>query len=263
MCKFSCFNSHSLVRKFIPMKFDYQAYSQKVAAILRNAGASCEIYAEINGNELRGYDLLKKNLPVVYISTGMHGDEPGGPAALLHLLENGLLDRQLSFHICPMLNPTGFEHGTRENGIGCDMNRDYLQLKNAEVQGHVKWLEKRSPELFISLHEDWESEGFYFYEINTTGDVPERYEFMAARISEVMPLEAGDIIDDHEVRCKGWIYHEAEADMIDNWPEAIYMAKHGCSLSFTLESPSSQALQQRVAAQCAAVNSLLDYMYGL
>lgn len=244
------------------MKFDHQAYSQKLDTILRNAGAVCEVYAEINGHQLRGYDLLRDNLPVVYISTGMHGDEPAGPAALLHLLENGLLERPLSFHICPMLNPTGFEHGTRENVNGVDMNRDYLKLQNAEVRGHVKWLEKRNPELFISMHEDWETEGFYFYEINTTGDDPTRYEFMAERISKVMPLEAGEIIDDHEVRYKGWIYHEAEADMIDNWPEAIYMAKRGCTLSFTFESPSSQPLPLRVAVQSAAVNSLLDFMYG-
>lgn len=244
------------------MKFDLQTYIQRIDSILRKAGAICEVYGEINGHQLQGYDLVRENLPVVYISTGMHGDEPGGPAALLHLLENGLLERQLSFHICPMLNPTGFEQGTRENVNGVDMNRDYLKLQNAEVQGHVKWLEKRNPELFISLHEDWETEGFYFYEINTTGDVPERYEFMADRISEVMPLEAGEMIDDHEVRRKGWIYHEAEADMIDNWPEAIYMAKKGCALSFTFESPSALPLQERAAAHSAAVNSLIDFIYG-
>ncbi len=244
------------------MKFDLQSYTQKVDKILRDSGATCVVYGEINGHQLLGYDLIRENLPVVYISTGMHGDEPGGPAALLHLLENGLLEKRLSFHICPMLNPTGFELGTRENLNGVDLNRDYLHLQNPEVQGHVQWLEKRNPELFISLHEDWESEGFYFYEINTTGDMPERYEFMAQQISEVMPLEPGEMIDDHEVRCRGWIYHEAEADISDSWPEAIYLAKKGCALSFTFESPSSLPLEQRVAAQTAAVNSLLDFMYG-
>jgi predicted deacylase len=243
------------------MKFDHQSYSQKIDTILRRAGAVCEAYGEIDGHQLVGYDLMRENLPVVYLSTGMHGDEPAGPAALLHLLENGLLERPLSFHICPMLNPTGFEQATRENANGIDMNRDYFHLQNSEVQGHVKWLEKRNPELFISLHEDWESEGFYFYEINTTGDAPARYAFMAERISAVMPLEEGEIIDDHEVRCKGWIYHEAEADMMDHWPEAIYMAKKGCALSFTFESPSALAIDHRVAAQSAAVNGVLDYLY--
>lgn len=243
------------------MKFDLQSYSRKVNAILLNAGAECEVYAEVDGHRLIGYDLLRENLPVVYLSTGMHGDEPGGPEALLHLLENGLLERPLSFHICPMLNPTGFESGTRENAKGEDMNRDYYHLGNTEVEGHVKWLERRSPELFISLHEDWESGGFYYYEINTCGDIPERYEYMAEKISEVMPLETDELIDGHQVRRKGWIYHEAEADIMENWPEAIYMAKRGCALSFTFESPSSLDMSVRVDVQVAAVNSLLDFMY--
>lgn len=244
------------------MKFNLQTYTQKIDGILRNAGAVSEAYGEIDGHQLMGYDLIRENLPVVYLSTGMHGDEPGGPEALLHLLENGLLDRQLSFHICPMLNPTGFELGTRENAAGRDMNRDYFHLRNVEVQGHVKWLEKRNSELFISLHEDWESAGFYYYEINASGDTPERYAYMAERISQVMMLEAEDVVDDHEVRRKGWIYHEAEEDIMECWPEAIYMAKKGCALSFTFESPSTLAMHHRVAAQSAAVNSLLDYMYG-
>ncbi len=244
------------------MKFNLQAYNQKIDTILRNAGAVCEVYGEINGHQLMGYELIRKNLPVVYLSTGMHGDEPGGPESLLHLLEEGLLDRPLSFRICPMLNPTGFELGLRENAKGKDMNRDYYHLQTPEVRGHVKWLEQRNSELFISLHEDWESKGFYYYEINTTGDAPARYEYMAERISEVMPLEAGETIDDHQVRSKGWIYHEAEADVMEHWPEAIYMAKKGCALSFTFESPSALAMRHRVAAQSAAVNSLLDFMYG-
>lgn len=244
------------------MKFDLQTYTQKIDTILFRAGAVCEVYAEIEGRKLMGYDLLRENAPVVYISTGMHGDEPGGPEALLHLLENGLTDRPISFHICPMLNPTGFELGTRENIRGKDLNRDYFHLQNPEVQGHVKWLKKRHADLFISLHEDWESEGFYYYEINTTGDDPARYEYMAKRISEVMPMEEGAIIDDHEVRRKGWIYHDAEADVMDCWPEAIYMAKKDCTLSFTFESPSALDMKHRVAAQAAAMNSLLDYMYG-
>lgn len=247
------------------MKFNLQAYTQKIDDLLLSAGAVCEVFCEIDGHELKGYDMLRddKNIPVVYISTGMHGDEPGGPEALLHLLENGLLDRPLSFHICPMLNPTGFELGTRENSRGKDMNRDYYHLQNQEVRGHVAWLEKRKADLFISLHEDWESRGFYFYEINTCGDIPERYEYMAKRISEVMMLEVEEVIDDHEVRRRGWIYHNAEADDIECWPEAIYMAKRSCNLSFTFESPSALAMHHRVAAQSAAVNSLLDFMDGL
>lgn len=260
---FCCFCRERLLNRIQEiMNYHLQSYTRKVDELLRSAGAVCEVYGEVDGHKLKGYDLIRADLPIVYISTGMHGDEPGGPEALLSLLENGLLDRQLSFYICPMLNPTGFAKGTRENASGNDMNRDYFHQLNPEVRDHVKWLENRNPDLFISLHEDWESGGFYFYEINTCGDIPERYEFMAEKIAEVMVLEAEQVIDDHEVRRRGWIYHEAEADVMDHWPEAIYMAKKDCTLSFTFESPSALAMRHRVAAQSAAVNSLLDFMYG-
>ena len=225
------------------MKYDHVVYSKKVDEMLQRAGAEAEVFAEVEGHQLIGYSLIRenlpsgKNLPLVYLSTGVHGDEPAGPESLLYLLEKGLLDKELSFYICPMLNPLGFELGTRENAQGKDLNRDYFHLKNAEVLGHVKWLEKQMskavPDLFISLHEDWESEGFYFYEINLVDNEStslKRYDHMVKKIEAVMPMEQAELIDDHEIRELGWIYHHSEADFIECWPEAIYMAKNGLSL---------------------------------
>lgn len=244
------------------MGFDVQSYMEKVDRLMLGAGAVSEVYGEVDGFELVGYDLLREGYPVVYISTGMHGDEPAGPESLLSLLEGGLLDRRLSFHLCPMLNPTGCAAGTRENAQGLDMNRDYFHKQSSEVRGHVGWLERRDPELFISLHEDWESEGFYYYEINLGEDNPARYEYLAEEITGFMPLEEGQVIDEHEVRRRGWIYHDAESDEMECWPEAIYMAKKGCALSFTLESPSALEMSKRVGVQLVAVWGVLDYIYG-
>jgi hypothetical protein len=57
------------------------------------------------------------------------------------------------------------------------------------------------------------------------------------------------------VREPGWIFHEAEADFPDLWPEAIFMAKLGCPLSFTLETPSlARTLDQRISAHLAAID---------
>ena len=246
------------------MEFELEAYWSEVDQCLRAAGAVAEVYGRVGTYDMTGYSLLKAGQPLVYISTGMHGDEPAGPLALLELLRGGLLERELSFCICPLLNPSGLAAGTRENAQAfgeLDLNRDYLKRESKEVSGHVKWLEQFHPELFISLHEDWESRGFYYYEINTAADDPQRYAAMAGEISKVMPMEAERRIDDHEVREPGWIFHEAVADVVGCWPEAIYVANSGCPLSFTFESPSALAMEQRVAAQVAAVNAALDYQY--
>jgi len=43
--------------------------------------------------------------PVVYLSAGIHGDEPAGPWALRGLLEDGFFGEGVQWLICPALNP--------------------------------------------------------------------------------------------------------------------------------------------------------------
>src|SRR5438093_8995213 len=51
---------------------------------------------------------LKNRGMRVYISTGIHGDEPAGPLAVRRLLQEDRWPHHLSLWICPCLNPTGF-----------------------------------------------------------------------------------------------------------------------------------------------------------
>lgn len=194
----------------------------------------------------------------VYVSAGIHGDEPAGPLALLELLREGVFAGDEDWTICPALNPGGLQAGTRDNAAGIDLNRDYVRRRSPEVVAHAAWLERCPvPGLFLSLHEDWETSGFYFYEINLGEDRPERARAVLSAVAEHVPVEPGRLLDDHEVREPGWIHHAAEADLPNHWPEAIFLAKLGCPLSFTFESPSSLELEARVAAQVAAVRAVL------
>ena len=80
---------------------------------------------------------------------------------------------------------------------------------------------------------------------------------MVQALAPIMAMEPSALIDDHDVREPGWIYHCCEPDEPSHWPEAIYLAKNGCPLSFTFETPSSLALETRVQAHCAAVLAAL------
>lgn len=196
--------------------------------------------------------------PAVYLSAGMHGDEPAGPLAMMRLLEEGLLDSERRWILCPALNPTGLALGTRESACGLDLNRDYLVRHSEEVRAHAAWLESRPvPDLFLSLHEDWEARGFYFYEINLDEDKPDRALRILDAVGPWFEPDAGHQIDGHAPRAPGWIYHEAEADVPGGWPEAIFLAKLGCRLSFTFETPSHAKLGDRTRAQVAAVHAAL------
>lgn len=148
--------------------------------------------------------------------------------------------------------------GRRENREGIDLNRDYLKKVTLEIDAHTRWFERnRLPDVFVSLHEDWETKGFYFYEINLNKDQPHRALEILEAVAESFAPEAGPRIDGHEVRAPGWIYHDAEADLPEEWPEAIYLAKQGCPLSFTFETPSQADLNKRVAAHVSAFQTLL------
>lgn len=191
-----------------------------------------------------------------YLSAGIHGDEPAGPLALLALLEDGFFEGPDDWTLCPALNPTGLAAGTRENDLGIDLNRDYFQRRSAEAAAHAAWLAARPvPDLFLSLHEDWETQGFYFYEINLGFDSPSRALAILHAVTPWFAAEAAADIDGHSPREAGWIYHAARADVPEGWPEAIYLADLGCPLSFTFETPSKAPLAARVAAHRAAVRA--------
>src|SRR5262249_24471650 len=63
----------------------------------------------------------------IYISAGIHGDEPAGPLAARQLLEENEWPPDASLWLLPCLNPTGFQLHRRENAEGIDLNRQYLQ----------------------------------------------------------------------------------------------------------------------------------------
>lgn len=194
----------------------------------------------------------------VYLSAGIHGDEPAGPLAALELMRGGSLCRNIHWTICPALNPTGLAAGTRDNADGIDLNRDYLQRATAEVRAHAAWLEcQPAPDRFLSLHEDWETTGFYLYEINQGADQPQRARDILTAVAPWFAPESTPVIDDHRVREPGWIFHEAEPDLPHGWPEAIFLAKQLCPLSFTFETPSQAPLADRIAAHVAAVKAAL------
>ena len=217
------------------------------------AGFTATLLAELDAGPLIAWE-RPGNGTRVYLSAGIHGDEPAGPLALLKLLRAGFFAADCHWLLCPALNPSGLAAATRENACGVDLNRDYWLRATPEVVAHASWLDAlATPDIFISLHEDWETAGFYFYEINLREDQPQRAKHILDAVSPWFLPEPGPEIDGHDVREAGWIYHAAEPDLPEGWPEAIYLAKLGCPVSFTFETPSHAPLERRVAAHVAAV----------
>ena len=198
----------------------------------------------------------------IYISTGIHGDEPAGPRAALKLIRENRWPENTEIFLLPCLNPTGFVLNRRENGAGADLNRDYRHPKSAEVRAHIAWLE-RQPEfdLYLCLHEDWESHGFYLYEQNP-GSKPSLADKIVEAVQKVCPIDPSETIEGRPAK-NGIIRPITKPHERPDWPEAFYLITNKSRLGYTLEAPSDFPLPTRVNALVAAVNAALEFKLQL
>jgi hypothetical protein len=203
------------------------------------------------------------NRPGLYLSAGIHGDEIAGPLAALEMLRRpGFFD---GFHtvIFPLLNPEGLARNLRGNAEGVDLNRDYREPKTQETAGHVAALQTLGRfDAAIMLHEDFEGIGAYLYELNE--DIPHAVGAeMIAAMRRHVPIDLRPEIE--EVRALGGVINRrdvlAKHGRIEDrpdWPEAIYLSLHHTRVAITTESPMPFPLEARIAAQVAAVQTLME-----
>ncbi len=224
-------------------------------------GFAVEAFGQINDRPLLGMTRATSQPSAdtrhIYLSAGIHGDEPAGPQALLELLEEDALPRAHHYYICPLLNPHGLAHGTRENAAGVDLNRDYRDFASEEIRAHARWIERHISQLdcAIHLHEDWESRGFYLYELNFSNQ-PGYADRILAATAKYLPTETATEIDGTAAR-DGVIRPETLPEIEEGHPEAIYFQQKFGGLNYTLETPSSRDFRKRVEALKAAVHACL------
>jgi len=192
----------------------------------------------------------------IYISTGIHGDEPAGPLAVRELLQENQWPENANLFLIPCLNPTGLRLNRRENDQGVDLNREYLNTKAPETLAHIHWM-SRQPffDVCLCLHEDWESDGFYVYELNPDNR-PSLADHVVAQVAEVCPIDLSEIIEGRPAQ-KGIIRPSVDPRSRPQWPEAFYLLSNKTRLSYTLEAPSDFPLPTRVTALVAAVRAAL------
>ncbi len=193
----------------------------------------------------------------IYISAGIHGDEPAGPLAVRQLMQENLWPEDVEILLCPCLNPAGFSGNRRGNAVGIDLNRDYLQPAAPETRAHVEWLQRQSEfNLTLCLHEDWESHGFYLYELNPDNR-PSHAEEMIRRVARLCPIDLSAEIEGRPAQ-GGIVRPSADPLSRPQWPEAFWLLSHKTRHSYTLEAPSDFPLETRVAALVTAVRTALE-----
>ena len=245
----------------------YFGETLEVHAVLRDLkaaaqahGWSSELFYKIG--DLEVFALRRKaalSARRVYISTGIHGDEPAGPLAALQMLQANDWPAQFEYWLCPCLNPTGFFLNSRENEDRKDLNRDYRNTDSGEVAAHIRWLERQPHfDAAFCLHEDWESHGFYLYELNPD-QLPSLAAKMVGAVTPVCPIDMSPMIEGREA-LGGIINPSLDPSDRPLWPEAFWLLQNKTRLVYTLEAPSDFPLDGRVKALVAAMKAALNQL---
>jgi hypothetical protein len=194
----------------------------------------------------------------IYISAGIHGDEPASTLAALHWLEQKEWPSNAEIVLFPCLNPAGMAQNQREGPEGIDFNRDYRAPKTALVKAHREWLRGCMDfDVALLLHEDWEADGFYLYELSVP-TARSAAEDILSWVSNICPILNAGHADGWPVT-NGVVRPSIDRARRDGFPEALYLFLERVDLCYTLEAPSDYDLSVRVAALVSAVRTIVGH----
>jgi protein MpaA len=223
-------------------------------AVAKRAGLTMRRFA--TGPEFSLYCLRSKQLPrdgTIYISAGIHGDEPAGTEALITWAEkNTALLRRRPFFLVPCINPWGLVNNSRTDSRRRDLNRSFQNDDVAEITALKRALGSRRFSMGLMLHEDYDALGVYIYELE--GAPPNWGEALLAAARPHVPTESRAMIEGREC-VGGMVRRPLDMNLFKEigLPEAVYLYLQGCPRVFTIETPSEYGLDRRVRAQVAVI----------
>lgn len=225
-------------------------------ALAREAGWKMRAFAKAGGTPV--YYVAAEaecSEPRLYLSAGIHGDEPAAPEALLAWC--GKRRRALASCgalIFPCLNPWGLRHNIRVDKEGRDLNRSYRRRDVPVLEAQKEVVGSRTFDAAIMLHEDFDARGLYIYEI--PGERPLWGEELIAAGTRHVPPDPRTRIEGR--RCQGGVIRaRVTPETMPDHPEAFFLRFGHTDRSLTIETPSEFSLRARVAAHGAVLDEVL------
>ncbi len=188
----------------------------------------------------------------LYLSAGIHGDEPAATEALVRWAEWHLTAlakearHPLPLVILPCLNPWGLVNNRRTDERNRDLNRLFDRQDVSPVGEIRDFLRGRRFELAVTMHEDYDGQGAYLYELARRP--PDLGSVLLKAVSRFVPLDPRKRIDQRPAK-NGLMLRRANLARIPLHPEGIYLYRNQCDRVLTFETPSEFSIARRIDAQ--------------
>lgn len=226
-------------------------------AVARSARLKLDVIHETAGFPV--YFLTARNVTPrpLYLSTGVHGDEAACVLGLLEWAERSISYlREADVVLLPLFNPVGLALNTRTDGDGMDLNRCFDHPVHPHIAGWRDAMAGYVPRLAICLHEDYDAQGLYAYELNrASGPRPAEYCLTAAQ--HIIPRDSRRTIEGRPARAA--LIRRRRLPMFENLPEAVVLYQAGTPCTMTFETPSEFSLAQRTRAHTRLLRAVQDW----
>jgi murein peptide amidase A len=195
----------------------------------------------------------------IYLSAGIHGDEPASTEGLYQWAElHSSILREIPIMIFPCLNPWGLQHNRRTDSENRDLNRCFHLDDIPRIQAQKELIRDYKFRLAMCLHEDYDAQGVYLYEVRnkftTFGN-----ELLAAA-GYYVPIDARRTIEGRRAE-QGWIARKINLIKFPVIAEAIYLARNHSERTITAETPSEYDLGPRIQAQIAMIQRAIELSF--
>ena len=244
---------------------DYHALMGRWGAVAEAAGWRSEVLAEHGGYPVVGFcsggDWDDDR--GLYVSAGVHGDEPAPVWGLLEWAEDNvrrLKSRPLM--VFPCINPWGLVENRRSDHEGRDLNRLFDRSSPPLFKAWRKFVGRRRFQLALNLHEDYDAQGIYVYELGRRGH--DLGSAILEQCKSIIPVQGGTEIDGSPFEDGVLVRKQDFQNIVDKKlegggvPEAIYLRMHHVRFALTFETPSEFSLWKRVRAHRRFVEVAID-----
>jgi len=240
---------------------DYRWLVKRWRAVVAKSGWRMRKFAEADGLPVYGIESSPQAAETrLYLSAGIHGDEPAATEALFTWVERRAASLgQISLLIFPCLNPWGLQNNDRHDAHGRDLNRGYRTRGVAVIDAQKAQVGDRTFDAAVMLHEDFDAQGVYVYEI--PGARPLWGERLLAAAGRHVPHERRRRIEGRRCR-EGVVRVRVTPETMPDHPEAFFLHFGHTRRSLTLETPSEFSLTARVRAHMAMLDEVLRLLRG-